>query len=401
MDYTNSLDAEAHLDPAIQPGETVVALDADLRAFFLTGATGFIGAYLLRELLDTTNARAYTLVRADTPEQALDRVRENLQSYRLWDDSLAARIVPVVGDLKNARFGLTERAFAEVSEAVDAVYHCGSKLSYIAPYEFLSAANVGGTHEALRMATTGHTKPLHYVSSLGILLDYKEPVGGAEEDDLDEDKCPAVGYFQTKYVAERLVRMARERGVPVTIHRIGLIVGDSRTGISNEDDFVARMIVGSIQAGFAPDVRANMDMTPVDFITKAMVYLSRQKSSTGKVFHLLNPNPINWSGVFDLTETVGYSAEKLPFGEWVEKMDVCADTKTNPLCPLLPFFHINFARRMMGVSGDDYGALRTDATQAALASSGITCAPIDERFMGVYLSHFVQHGKLTATMEFN
>lgn len=394
---TNGLDAKAILDPAITPAGRVIPLDMDTRAFFLTGATGFIGAYLLRELLETTSADAYALVRAPSPADALNRIRENLRRYQLWNEWMADRIIPVVGDLKNPLFGLTPTAFNELAAAVDVIYHCGSKLSYIAPYEYLDAANVGGTREALRLATTISTKPLHYISSLGILLDYKMPVGGAEEDELDEDKCPGVGYFQTKYVAERLVRMARDRGVPVTIHRIGLIVGDSRTGISNEDDFVARMIVGSIQAGYAPDVRANMDMTPVDYISKAMIYLSRQPESAGKVFHLLNPQPINWSGVFDLAAEIGYPSEKLPFSEWVEKMDVCADSSTNPLCPLLPFFHISFARRMMGVNGDDYMALRTDATQAALARSGITCATIDSRYMAIYLSHFVEHGRLQAS----
>lgn len=396
---TNGLDAKASLDPAIVPVGQFIGLDAQPRAFFLTGATGFIGAYLLRELLESTAATAYTLVRASSPTNALDRIRENCRTYAQWEDWMAERIVPVVGDLKNPLFGLTPEAFNELGAAIDVIYHCGSKLSYIAPYEYLDDANVGGTHEALRLAATVNTKPLHYVSSLGILLDYKVPVGGAEEDDLDEDKCPAIGYFQTKYVAERLVRTARERGIPVTIHRIGLIVGDSRTGISNEDDFVARMIVGSIQTGYAPDVRANMDMTPVDFVSKAMIYLSRQASSTGKVFHLLNPQPVNWSGVFDLASEVGYPSEKLTFSEWVEKMDMCADPATNPLCPLLPFFHINFARRMMGVNGDDYMALHTEATQAALASSGITCAPIDSHFMSIYLSHFVQHGRLSAKIE--
>ncbi|MBK8028318.1 MAG: thioester reductase domain-containing protein [Chloroflexi bacterium] len=396
---TNGLDAKASLDPAIQPVGQVIALDAPPRAFFLTGATGFIGAYLLRELLETTSATAYALVRASDPANALDRIRKNLQTYALWEEWMAARIVPVVGDLKNPLFGLTQEEFTAIGAAVDVIFHCGSKLSYIAPYEYLDSANVGGTHEALRLATTVNTKPLHYVSSLGILLDYKEPVGGAEDDELDEDKVPGIGYFQTKYVAERLVRMARDRGIPVTVHRIGLIVGDSRTGISNEDDFVARMIVGSIQTGYAPDVRANMDMTPVDFVSSAMIYLSRQQSSAGKVFHLLNPQPVNWSGVFDLAAEVGYASTKLPFSEWVEKMDLCADPSTNPLCPLLPFFHINFARRMMGVNGDDYMALHTDATQAALASSGITCAPINSHFMSIYLSHFVQHGRLSATIE--
>ena len=382
------------LDPAIVPNGSPVDLSAEPHAIFLTGVTGFIGAYLLRELLDDTGAYVYTLARADSHAHAIERIRENLETYSLWDETLAYRIIPIVGDLKLPLFGLTETAFAELATTVDVVYHCGSKLSYIAPYEYLKSANVGGTHEALRLATQSRTKPLHYVSSIGILLDYQTPSGGEEDADLNPYMCPPIGYFQSKYVAEKLVRTARDRGVPVTVQRIGLIVGDSRTGISNADDFVARLIIGSILAGYAPGVSTNMDMTPVDWVSKAMIYLSRQPESVGKVFHLLNPQPIRWCDVFDLVNEHGYPVNKLPFADWVSAVEANADPETNPLCPLLPFFHISFARRMMGVSDEAYFALGTEATQRALENAGFTCAAIDSRFMQLYLEQFARLGRL-------
>ncbi len=393
-DFIPRLDREAALDPTIQPLPETVDLAAEPGEIFLTGVTGFVGAYLLRDLLETTRARVHCLVRAYNPDQAVQRVRQNLDSYLIWQEAYQSRIVPVVGDLKLPLFGLTEAAFRDLAARIDSIYHCGSKLSYIAPYEYLKAANVGGTQEGLRLATTLKAKPFHFVSSLGILLAFKSLVGGQESDELDETKCPDVGYFQTKYVAEKVVRLARDRGIPVTIHRIGLIVGDSQTGVSNVDDFVARVLIGCIQAGYAPDIRHLMDMTPVDFVSAAMVYLSRQPASIGQVFHLLNPTPIHWSDIFDRVLEAGYPVRKVPFNEWVEAIEEHANPDHNPLYPLLPFFHIDFAARMLGVSSTAYQALGTAFTQQALAGSGVRCPAVDRRLIYTFLSRFARNGRL-------
>jgi thioester reductase-like protein len=238
-----SLDQKATLAPEIRPYPAYVDLTTEPKNIFLTGSTGFVAAYVLTELLEQTNATIYTLVRASDMRQGFTRIRRNLSCYLLWRPRYENRVIPVLGDLKRPLLGLNSAEFIKIARTIDVVYHVGSKLSYLAPYEYLESANVGGTHETLRLATFGNAKPYHFVSSLGILMGYKVPpngvpVGGMESDSLDANKCPSVGYFQSKYVAERLVRIARSRGIPVTIHRIGLIVGDSRNGCSNEDDFV-------------------------------------------------------------------------------------------------------------------------------------------------------------------
>lgn len=391
-----SLDAEATLDNSIQALPEAVALDAPPRAIFLTGATGFVGAYLLHELLAQTQADLYCLVRAKDFADGMQRIADNLGQYGLWDSRQAHRVLPVIGDLKEPLLGQTPEQFAELAEQIDVIYHCGSKLSYIAPYEHLKAANVGGTQEVLRLATLKRAKPVHYVSSLGILMAYQALTGGQEIDGLDEKKCPDVGYFRTKYVSEAVVRIARDRGIPVTIHRIGLIVGDSRTGVSNTDDLVARILIGSIQAGYSPDIRNAMDMTPVDYIACAMIHLSRQPASVGKVFHLLNPNPIHWSDIFDMVAEAGYATRKLPFHNWVEAMENAADPDHNPLYRLMPFFHIQFARRMLGIDDSHFAALGRDATQHAMETSGIFCPPVDRSLVNTFLNKFVEVGRLHA-----
>ncbi len=396
---TLNLDAEITLPSEIQPLPGTVDLAAPPKAIFITGVTGFVAAYILAELLEQTDAIIYALVRAEDEAQGMARIAKNLGSYLLWNEAHAARIVPVPGDLKLPLLGLSPQAFQNLAETVESIYHVGSKLSYVAPYEYLKAANVGGTQETLRLAVTGKAKPYHFVSSLGILMGFRVPVGGHEDDPLDVEKCPDVGYFQTKYVSEGVVRLARDRGIPVTIHRIGLIVGDSRNGCSNEDDFVARILIGCIQAGYGPDINNAMDMTPVDYIAKTVVFLSRQQQSLGHLFHLLNPTPITWGHIMDAVITVGYPIIKLPFQEWVEAIEENEDPTTNPLHPLLPFFHLSFAGRMLGVSSTAYHALGTQATLQALAPSGLTCAPVDDDLVRTFLTQFVSKGRLNPSAE--
>lgn len=325
------------------------------------------------------------------------RIRQNMEKYDLWRSADAKRIRPVVGDLKDPLLGLTQAAFDELAHTIDVIYHCGSKLSYIAPYEYLHDANVGGTQETLRLAVTAKAKPYHYVSSLGILLAYQDLIGGQEDDPLNAEMCPDVGYFQTKYAAERVVRIARERGIPVSIHRIGLIVGDSRSGRSNADDLVGRILLGSILAGYSPDINNAMDMTPVDYIAKAMVYLSSQTASVGKVFHLLNPRPVHWNDIFDRASEVGYPTQKLDFANWVDALEKYADPTTNPLAPMIAFFHLRFARRMLGISDSHFKALGTANTRNGMIDSGITCPPVDQDLISTFLVEFVKTGLLHET----
>ncbi len=171
-------------------------------------------------------------------------------------------------------------------------------------------------------------------------------------------------------------------------------MGDSETGVSNADDFVARMLIGCIQAGYAPDIRNPMDMTPVNYVSQAMLYLARQPESVGRVFHLLNPTPIQWSDIFDRVIEAGYPVQKLPFEEWIEAIRSHADPTTNPLVPLLPFFFIEFAQRMLGINEWDFHELGTAATQRSMAGSGLTCAPVDNRLVNTFLAQLVRSNRL-------
>jgi nucleoside-diphosphate-sugar epimerase/acyl carrier protein len=239
----------------------------------VTGATGFVGAHLVRALLRDPGARVRCLVRdrAGDVREATARVRSALERYAPWDSSFATRLEVAVGDLTRPSLGLDETAFADLAGSTGAIFHAAADVDWIQPYEALREANVVGTRELLRLACTGEAKPFHFISSLGVCYDTDWRDAGAETDEpLATLPGLHLGYAQSKCVAEALVYEAGRRGLPVTIVRPALVSGDSQSGVSNADDLVSLFMRGCIRMGAAPDLDWAMDSVPADhraFIT--------------------------------------------------------------------------------------------------------------------------------------
>ncbi|HEY9669421.1 MAG TPA: SDR family NAD(P)-dependent oxidoreductase, partial [Coleofasciculaceae cyanobacterium] len=183
------LNAEAVLDPAISPDNAHIAAVAEPTSIFLTGATGFLGAFLLQELLDQTQAEIYCLVRSPDVESAKTRLHNNLQSYDLWHEDYRARIIPVLGDLAQPQLGLSTEQFEQLAHQIDAIYHNGALLNYVYPYSKFKPINVLGTQEVLRLACQTKVKPVHHISSVAVFESsayYGKQV--TESDDIDRSE---------------------------------------------------------------------------------------------------------------------------------------------------------------------------------------------------------------------
>ena len=243
------LAAEAVLEPEIAPRSAAESTPTlrDAGDVFLTGATGFLGAFLLAGLLSSTNARVHCLVRPRGDVGGMESIETNLQGYGLWRPEWAERIVPIDGDLGEPLFGLDEGEFDALAREVDLIFHPGAVVNLIYPYSALKAPNVGGTREVLRLACRHGAKPVHHVSTNGIF----PPGNGLCEEDTDLDELAEAredGYGRSKWVAEKLVREAAGRGLPVSIYRPGNVSGHSETGASNPRDLIGAVIVESYAA---------------------------------------------------------------------------------------------------------------------------------------------------------
>jgi amino acid adenylation domain-containing protein/thioester reductase-like protein len=317
------LRADSELPDDIQPtGAPMCALN-EAKTVFLTGATGFLGAFLLSELIESTSARIVCLVRFNDPSEddqpaGVARLRRNLLDLGLWRDSMLDRIEILPGNLSRKRLGLSPDAFEDLATRVQVIVHAGATVNLVYPYAALRSANVGGTREILRLACHGGAT-LQYVSTNGVLPPSNE--GWAEDAMLDVKEVPEKlldGYGQTKWVAEQLIHEAGRRGLPTSIFRLGTISGHSVTGSTNAWDLLTAIFVESIHIGCAPDIDGwRTEMTPVDFVSKAILELSNNIHKNQQVFHIGDSDPVDTRSLFNDLNELGFKTERLPWDEWV------------------------------------------------------------------------------------
>ena len=325
-DLPATLRIDSVLDKDIWPESRLKAKavkDAD--TILLTGATGFLGAFILIDLLEQTSANIICLVRFDDPSEddkpaAISRIRKNLILFGLWSDSIMDRVEVLPGNLSRKRMGLSNEAFQDLSSRIQVIFHAAATVNLVYPYAALRAANVGGTREILRLACI-HGATLHHISSNGVLPPSASGDGWPEDAMLYVDSVPEKipdGYGQTKWAAEQLVHEAGRRGLPVKIYRAGTISGHSATGSANAWDLLTAIFVESIQLGYAPDVVGwRAEMTPVDFVSRAIVHLANQIQAKQLVFHLGDPDPVDAKQVFKDLDDLGYPTKPLEFEKWV------------------------------------------------------------------------------------
>ncbi|WP_405625389.1 amino acid adenylation domain-containing protein [Streptomyces sp. NBC_00016] len=388
-----SLLADAVLDPGVRPGDGPRAGGTPER-ILLTGATGFVGVHLLAELLTSTGAEIVCPVRAPSPAAATERVRQALDTHWIdLTDAARDRITTVPADLARPRLGLDEEEFTALAGTCDAILHNAANVSVLREYAGLRAANTESTRELLRLAAP-RSIPLHFVSTLSVA----PPLALAAE--VPEAFLPPhpglrYGYQQSKWAAEQLLRQAAERGLPVTVHRLGRIVGPATTGQVNERDFLWNVLRAGIPAGIVPDLFEEEIWTPVDHLAEALVRLCLGPPGPATVFHHAATAPVRLGDVYDWLEEYGYPLRRLPLDRWRAELP----RSSGAAATTLAFFDARDADADAGdATGTDLrlGRIRADNVVDALRTGGVTCPPVGRELVHRYLDHCVTTGKLPA-----
>lgn len=304
------------------------------RSLFLTGASGFLGAFLVRALLERTAATLHCLVRAKDAEHAGQRLRENLERYGLWRASDAPRLQPVPGDLCAPRLGMPADQYASLSRELDMVVHGAAQISWLQPYRHLLPTNVEGTRRLLEFASAGRVKPVHYVSSLGSTLirpfentRMVEEVTAASGLGTESILEMPLGYLETKWVAHRMVNEARRQGLPVTLYGPGLISGHSQTGIDSLSDsqFIHALIKGSTQLQCFPD-GAGWRFIPVDAVARSVVACLSHPASTNQDIYLDSTTLLSPELLVETLQGFGFNVRVVPYAAWRQKVLALATT---------------------------------------------------------------------------
>jgi amino acid adenylation domain-containing protein/thioester reductase-like protein len=374
----------------------------DPREVLLTGATGFLGAHLLSELLAATSARVWCLVRARDEAAALRRLADAAARYELAAPP-RDRVVPLLGDLTEPRLGLAEAAFSDLARSIDIIYHAGATVNFIYPYEELRAANVAGTREVIRLAGRYRGVPVHYVSTTAVLAG----LGVAGVHEVTEETALAyperlrMGYVETKYVAEELLRSAGRAGLPVAIYRPLDIVGSMDTGVWSTSTEMCALIRFITDTGLAPDIDLPLDFVPADVCAAAIRHISVSAAATGRTYHLASPKHAPLGFLVDRLRDRGYQIADLPFGDWAgELAHLAARDPSHPMAAFMPLFvdrdgasGLTVAEMYLEHVFPSYGRSNTEN---ALRGSGIAFPPATGQLLDRNIDRLVDSGYLAA-----
>jgi amino acid adenylation domain-containing protein/thioester reductase-like protein len=360
---------------------------------FLTGATGFLGAFLLHEICQRTDALVHCLVRSTSIEHAYERLRSNLARYRLWTRDVEKRMVPVLGDLAQPNLGMSESDYNFITNNIDIIYHNGARVDFVRSYPMLKPANVQGTIEVLKISCAARRIPMHFISTLSVFPSVPPdtiPTIVKEDDSLElNGKLIHGEYAKSKWVADRIVLEAIRCGYPATIHRPGIVYGHSITGMGKTDDFVHRMVIGSVKLRTVPHLDTWVNLTPVDYVSQAIVHISLKNESEGHVYHLVNPLRLTVDSFFDLVRDFGYPIQRLPYRQWRALIASSLDQlPPNDLLALLPYLSEDSGELFRQPFFDDAQA------QELLSDSDIRCRPAARDAMYAWFARLVSRGVL-------
>lgn len=385
-----TLRTAARLDPDIRAGSGAV-LDAP-DVILLTGATGFVGSHLLHSLLVDTKANVICLIRASDDVTAAKRLRETIQHYRLDANGCMGRTTAIAGDLALAQLGLAEAAYERLVRSVDTIVHCGAAVNFLLGYSALQASNVSGTLELIRLAVRGRPKRIHYISTLAAVAPDAR-TGFGETELTAEAPFPALGYGQSKSVAERLLVEARTRGVSTVTYRLGEVMPHSRTGVANSRALLDTLIRACLRLGLSFETSLRVDYTPVDYVARFLSAALTARTLPTPVFHVFHPDAQPLEAIFKSFRTAGFMIRSVPYPAFHEALrNACAAPAADPdlllTLALLPDPSNASAGRweaqLAEIVADAGGRFSCAQTLSAVESLGIDWPPPGARALETY-----------------
>ncbi len=355
-----------------------------MRSVLLTGATGFLGAYLCAELLRQTTAHVTCLVRAENHPAATIRIRQRLADIGA-SDTATPRISAIPGNLEQDKLGLSDHDYAELVDSVDAVYHCAADVNLAAHYIDTKAVNVDGTARLIALshaaaAAGGNAPRFHYISTLGTFSRAADTgLPQVEETSVPTaDMTAGLGYALSKIEAENLVREAHLHGLPTTIHRPGVVTGDHASGTSSTSDVIVALIHALLTLRCAPLGAMAFYLDNVDTVAAGVVALSQSSNAIGQVFHHVRPDPLPLADVARAVRAVGHRLPAIPPHVWWKRVESRAGDPR--ILPAAVFGNLG------GPTLTDHGnspmpPVRSEQTWRALRKAGVEAPPLDPAFL--------------------
>jgi thioester reductase-like protein len=273
-----------------------------MRSVFFTGFPGFLGSELLPRTLErhADDVVARCLVQPKYLALAQKRAGELVRAL----PSLAGRLEILEGDITRADLGLGSGRSALLQDTVE-IFHLAAVYDLAVSSELAGRVNVDGTRNVLELAAAcPRLERFHYVSTCYVSGRY---AGAFTERDLDKGQSFNNHYEETKLRAELEVQRRMREGLPATIYRPAIVVGDSSTGATQKYDgpyYLIRWIARQRHVALVPRIgdpeRTRMNLVPSDFVVNAIAWLAGLPDSRGKVYQLCDPEPLTVGALVDL-----------------------------------------------------------------------------------------------------
>lgn len=336
-------------------------LDAGGSVVFLTGATGFLGSQILRQLLGLASiSTVIVLVRAKDASSGLERIVAAATTAEWWSPMLESRIEVWPGDLARPRLGVSMDQWARLggtcvreAAAVTAIIHNGAVVNWSSNYERLRATNVLSTVQILELALADAGPLQHCTYVSGGDMHLSETTAVAHPSCLSSTN----GYSQSKFASATLVNRCAARaphGPRMNVIKPGIIIGTATEGISNTDDYIWRLAAGACEAGAFVDGEhdAIISLAGADHVAQRIIdaclgsQCDLNRSPEG--LKMMEGIPVRefWKVI---SEGTGLKLRAMDFDDWLRVVNVNV-SRQGPSHPLWPV--MEWVEQRKGTIGD-------------------------------------------------
>jgi thioester reductase-like protein len=359
----------------------------------LTGATGFLGAHLLRELLAREDILSICLVRARDHGDAEDRLWQRAQWYfpELDRAHWARRVRVLAADLTQPHFGLAEGVYRDIAESASLVINAAADVRHVGHRSELFQINTDAVQRLVEFSQDGPRKHLHHVSTVAVKGRFSgpAPLAAFTEQHLEEgQEFPDHPYAESKYRAELLLRDAARGGARVSIYRVGNIGPHGQTGRFQKnirDNAFAAHVWACVRLGCAPyRPDTEVRLMAVDDMSRAITCLALAPGATTATYQIEHPRAIGHYDIIRVLHAFGYAIRLIGEADFMANAAHLADDDET----LAVLLQTQAAADAGGVG------VNSDVTLRQLSRHGFVCSPISTRWLELFLQHAIDVGFL-------
>jgi thioester reductase-like protein len=350
------------------------------RTVFLTGATGLVGSYLLKVLLDNGH-KVYALARNKNNKSARQRVEDILN---FWDENAIKRyndnLVVVEGDIIKKNLGINKYQ-KNIGNETEEIFHCAANTQFNASIKSLKLVNIEGVKNLLNLALKWfnkwrNLKRVNYISTVYICGDYNERF---TESHMNVGQRFNSYYEESKFKSEVICQEFRNRGLWIDIYRPAGITGEYKTGKTFQFEHIYRLLrLWELEIlDTFPLKDMPIHIVPIDYVAKAILLLNKSTQKTNNTFHIFNEKPISPEYFFESAKrTIGFTKPVLtPWDDF--------DAAT--LSPAQQYL----VKKAFTFYSITQGKLESSYTSALLANSGFIFPEIDQDYISRMIKYRV------------